>query len=124
MTCHAKRSRGLGVPALKSRRRAIRYSRLVSACGRGAPVASVGRLLAARARMAAPAPGCRCCPLRERYSTDKSCTPSESLSRTVYETSINRAGISSVNRGIVVNGKNRSESVARCASNLMSLAFT
>ena len=38
---------------------------LVPASGRGAAVASSGRLLAARVRMAAPAPGCRCCPLRE-----------------------------------------------------------
>lgn len=37
---------------------------LVAASGRGAAVASFGRLLAARVRMAAPAPGCRCCPLR------------------------------------------------------------
>ncbi len=38
---------------------------LVAASGRGAAVASFGRLLAARVRKAAPAPGCRCCPLRE-----------------------------------------------------------
>lgn len=38
---------------------------LVAASGRGAAVASFGRLLAARVRKAAPAPGCRCCPLRD-----------------------------------------------------------